>query len=459
MATISQYGASLDDFRGEVIGPRDPGYDAARRTHNGMIDKHPAIVARCVDVADVQSALHHGREQGIPIAVRGGGHSGPGFGTVDDGIVIDLSPMAGVRVDPRAGTVRVEGGATLAAVDHATHPFGLTVPAGIISTTGVGGLTLGGGIGHLTRSCGLSIDNLLEADVLLADGRLVRAAEDENPDLFWALRGGGGNFGIVTSFLFRGHPVHTVVAGPHLFELDRAAEVMRTYADYIPTADRRLGGFFAYLVVPPAPPFPEELHMKPMCGVVWCFNGPPPEADAALEPFRALHPALDGVGPVPFPALQSAFDGLFPRGTEQYWRGDYVDELTDEAIERYVEKGATVPTISSAMHLYPIDGAAHDVAPDATAWGARGLRWAEVIVGASIEPGHADEIREWTVGYFDAVHPYAATGGGYVNFMMEEGSDRLRATYGANYGRLQQIKAAYDPDNVFRVNQNIAPAT
>ena len=459
MATISQYGATLDDFRGELIAPRDPGYDVARMTHNGMIDKRPALVARCVDVADVQAALRYGRDQGIPIAVRCGGHSGPGFGTVDDGIVLDLSPMAGVRVDPSSGTVRVEGGATLAAVDHATHPFGLAVPAGIISTTGVGGLVLGGGIGHLTRSCGLSIDNLLEADVVLADGHVVRASEDENADLFWALRGGGGNFGIVTSFLFRAHPVHTVVAGPHLFPIDRAAEVMRAYADFVPTADWRLGGFFAYLIVPPVAPFPEELHMQNMCGVVWCFNGPPAEADAALEPFRALGPALDGVAPVPFPALQSAFDGLFPRGTEQYWRGDYVDQLTDEAIDRYAEMGATVPTISSAMHLYPIDGAAHDVAPDATAWGARGLRWAEVIVGASIEPGHAREMRDWTVDFFDAVHPYAATGGGYVNFMMEEGSDRLRATYGPNYRRLQQVKAAYDPDNVFRVNQNISPAT
>jgi FAD/FMN-containing dehydrogenase len=277
MATIPQYGATLDDFRGELIAPRDAGYDVARMTHNGMIDKRPALVARCVDVADVQAALRYGRDQGIPIAVRCGGHSGP---------------------------VRVEGGATLAAVDHATHPFGLAVPAGIISTTGVGGLVLGGGIGHLTRSCGLSIDNLLEADVVLADGHVVRASEDENADLFWALRGGGGNFGIVTSFLFRAHPVNTVVAGPHLFPIDRAAEVMRAYADFLPTADRRLGGFFAYLIVPPVAPFPEELHMQNMCGVVWCFNGPPAEADAALEPFRALGPALDGVAPVPFQALQ-----------------------------------------------------------------------------------------------------------------------------------------------------------
>jgi FAD/FMN-containing dehydrogenase len=459
MTTISQYGATLEGFRGALVAPRDPGYEEARRTHNGMIDKRPALVARCADVADVQAGLHYGREQGLPISVRGGGHSGPGFGSVDDGIVLDLGGMDGVRVDPSAGTVRVEGGATLAAVDHATHPFGMAVPGGIISTTGVGGLVLGGGIGHLTRSCGLSIDNLLEADVVLADGRLVRAAEDENPDLFWAIRGGSGNFGIVTSFLFRAHPVHTVIAGPTLFHLDRAAEVMRAYADFLPTADRRLGGFFAYLMVPPGPPFPEELHLQRMCGVVWCFNGPQEELDALLAPFRELGPALDGVGPVPFAALQSAFDGLFPRGTEQYWRGDYVDELSDEAIERYVEHGSTVPTISSTMHLYPIDGAAHDVGVSDTAWGARGVRWAEVIVGASIEPGRAEEMRDWTVGFYDAVHPYAATGGSYVNFMMEEGPARVQATYGPNYARLQEVKAAYDPQNVFRVNQNIPPAS
>src|SRR4051794_33846454 len=351
MTTISQYGATLEGFRGELVAPRDAGYEEARRTHNGMIDKRPALVARCVDVADVQSGLRYGRDQGVPIAVRGGGHSGPGFGTVDDGLVLDLTAMDGVRVDPRAGTVRVEGGATIGAVDHATAPFGMAVPAGIISTTGVGGLVLGGGIGHLTRGCGLSIDNLLEADVVLADGRLVRAADDENPDLYWALRGGSGNFGIVTSFLFRAHHVQTVVAGPTLFELDRAAEVMRAYADFLPTADRRLGGFFAFLMAPPGPPFPEALHLKRMCGVVWCFDGPPAELDAVLAPFRALGPALDGVGEVPFVALQSAFDGLFPPGTEQYWRGDYVDQLTDEAIARYVEHGSTVPTISSTMHL------------------------------------------------------------------------------------------------------------
>jgi FAD/FMN-containing dehydrogenase len=457
-ATVTQFAPALDGFRGELIRPGDEGYDAARAVHNGMIDRRPALVARCADAADVRSALRHAREMGLTVAVRGGGHSGPGFGTVDDGVVIDLAAMHGVRVDPATQTVRVEGGATLAAVDHATHAFGLAVPGGIISTTGVGGLVLGGGIGHLTRSCGLSIDNLLEADVMLADGRLVRASADQEPDLFWAIRGGGGNFGIVTSFLFRAHPVTTVVAGPMLFHNDRAAEVMRAYREFLPTADRRLGGFFAFLIVPPVDPFPAELQLARMNGVVWCFNGPQEEADAALAPFRELGPALDGVGPMPLPILQSAFDGLFPKGIQQYWRGDFVDELSDEAIERYVEHGTTVPSVSSTMHLYPIDGAAHDVASDATAWGARQTRWSEVIVAAAPEPERAGELRDWVIGYFDAVHPYAATGGAYVNFMMDEGPARVRATYGPNYERLQRVKAAYDPDNVFHVNQNIAPA-
>jgi FAD/FMN-containing dehydrogenase len=372
--------------------------------------------------------------------------------------VIDLAEMDGVRVDPKAGTVRVEGGATLGAVDHATHPYGLAVPAGIISTTGVGGLVLGGGVGHLTRSCGLSIDNLLEADVVLGDGRFARASEDENPDLLWALKGGGGNFGVVTSFLFRAHPVHTVVAGPTLFPMERAAEVMRAYADFIPTADRRLGGFFAFLIVPPVDPFPEPLQMKNLCGVVFCFTGAPAELEPVIAPFRALGPVLDGLAPMPLPMWNSAFDGLYPKGTQQYWRGDYMDELSDAAIHRYVEHGSRLPSVQSAMHLYPIDGAAHDVAPDATPWGARTARYAEVILGAGPDPADASGYRDWVIAYHEDIHPYAATGGGYVNFMMDEGDDRVRATYGANYDRLAEVKATYDPDNVFHVNQNIAPA-
>jgi FAD/FMN-containing dehydrogenase len=458
MATISQYGAALDDFRGVLFAPRDPGYDEARAVHNGMINKQPALIAHCADVADVQAAVGYARDAGLDVAVRGGGHSGPGFGTVDGGVVIDLSGMRGVRPEPAQGRVRVEGGAQLGDVDHALYPFGMAVPAGIISTTGVGGLVLGGGLGHLTRGCGLSIDNLLECDVVLADGQLVRASEDEHPDLFWALRGGSGNFGIVTSFLFRTHPVRDVVAGPLLYDVERSEEILRAYRDFLPSADRRLGAFFAFLIVPPADPFPEELRLKTVCGVVCCWNGAAAELEPVLAPLRELGPILDGVQPMPLPAWNSAFDGLYPKGTQQYWRGDYFGDLSDEAIAVHAQHGPTLPNFQCTMHLYPIDGAAHDVAPDATAWGGRGARFAEVILGAGPDPAEADALRDWTVAYHEAMHPYAATGGSYVNFMMEEGQERVRATYGANYDRLAQVKAAYDPHNLFHVNQNITPA-
>jgi FAD/FMN-containing dehydrogenase len=331
------------------------------------------------------------------------------------------------------------------------------VPSGIISTTGIGGITLGGGIGHLSRSCGLTIDNLLGADVVLADGRLVRASEEENPDLFWAIRGGGGNFGIVTGFTFRTHPVSTVLAGPMLWPNDRAAEIMAAYREFIAQAPRELGGFFAFLIVPPVDPFPEALRMQPMCGVVFCWAGAPELAADALAPMRDLGPALDGLGEVPLPAFNSAFDGLYPTGTQEYWRADFVDDLPDEAIARHVEHGTRLPSFQSTMHMYPIDGAVHDVPVDATAFAARDARFSEVILGADGNPARADELRDWVAGYHDAVHPFAGNGA-YVNFMMEEGADRVRATYGPNWDRLRQVKRAYDPDNVFHVNQNVLPA-
>ena len=441
------------------ISSDDPDYDALREIWNAMHDKRPALIARCANVADVIAAVNHARDEGLPLAVRGGGHNGAGLGSVDDGLVIDLSSMNGIRVDPEAGTVRAEGGCTWADVDHATHAFGLATPSGIISTTGVGGLTLGGGLGHLTRGCGLSIDNLLEADVVLADGSLVRASEDSNPDLFWAIRGGGGNFGVVTSFLFRLHPVGTIVGGPMFWPLEMAGDVLRWYREFLPSAPEELTGFFAFLVVPPAEPFPEELHMQKVCGVVWCYNGSEADAAEALAPARELAPPLlDGVQPMPFPALQSAFDALYEPGHQWYWRADFVKEIPDEAVERHVEHGSELPTMLSTMHLYPIDGAASRIGNTDTPWAYRDARWAQVIVGVDPDPAKAEELRSWTVDYWDALHPHSA-GGGYVNFLGEgEGQDRVRATYGDNYDRLARVKAQYDPENLFRVNQNIEPA-
>jgi FAD/FMN-containing dehydrogenase len=453
-AAVEHFAAAL---RGPLIQPGDPSYDEARAVYNAMIDKHPALIAQCTSVADVIAAVNFARDQRLPLAVRGGGHSGAGLGTVDDGLVIDLSLMNGVRVDPEARTARVEGGATLGDLHHATHAFGLATPSGILSTTGVGGITLGGGLGYLTRRFGLAIDNLLEADVVLADGRFVTASETENPDLFWALRGGGGNFGIVTSFLFRLHPVASVYAGPMLWPLERTDEVLRWYREFSPAAPDDLYGFFGLFTVPSVAPFPEELWDQKMCGIVWCYTGDDP--DAVFGPIRERFgpPALDWVGSIPHPALQSMFDALYPQGEQWYWKADFFAEIPDEAVAIHARNGATLPTPKSTMHLYPIDGAAGRIGKDATAWNYRDANWGMVIVGVSPDPADNARMIEWARTYWSELHPFSA-GGAYVNMMMEEGEDRVRAAYGDHYDRLRQIKAKYDPQNLFRINQNITPA-
>ena len=453
-STLQEFKARL---RGQVISPGDDGYAAARRVYNGMIDRHPGLIARCVDAADVIQCVNFAREQRLPLAVRGGGHNGAGFGTVDDGIVIDLSAMRGVRVDPAAKTVRAEGGCLLGDVDHATHAHGLATPFGILSTTGVGGLSLGGGLGHLTRKYGLSIDNLLEADVVTADGQLITTNANAHPDLFWALRGGGGNFGVVTSLLFRLHPVATVYGGPMLWPIEQAGEIMRWYRDFIATAPDDINGFFAFLNVPPGAPFPEAWHARTVCGVVWCCTYPQAQAEAALAPIRQrFPPAIDFCGPLPYPALQSMFDPLFPSGLQWYWRADFVNELSDAAIARHVEFGSHLPTLLSTMHLYPVNGAASRVGRNDTAWSYRDATWGAVIAGIDPDPANAAKVSDWAVDYWEAQHPYSA-GGAYVNMMMEEGQQRVQAAYRDNYARLAQIKARYDPANLFHVNQNIKP--
>ena len=451
---ITELSASL---RGHVVAPGDAQYDASRRVYNAMIDRHPGLIAYCRDVADVMRCVDFARDESLLLAVRGGGHNGGGLGVCDGGLVLDLSGLKGIRVDAAARTVRVEGGCTWGDVDHATHAFGMATPSGIIGTTGVGGLTLGGGLGHLTRKCGLTVDNLLEADVVLADGRMVTASAEQNPDLYWALRGGGGNFGVVTSFLFRLHPIDTVVAGPTFWPLERSGEVLRWYREFLPAAPEDLNGFFAYLTVPPVAPYPPELQGKKVCGVVWCFTGAAADADAVFRPVREFGPPLmHGVQPMPFTALQSAFDALYPPGHQWYWRADFVKELSDAAITQHERFGAAAPTPQSTMHLYPIDGAAHRLQQGDTAFSYRDARWAEVMVGVSPDPRDAPEITAWTKSYWDALHPYSA-GGAYVNMMMDEGEDRIRASYRGNYERLAAVKRRFDPENLFRVNQNIRP--
>jgi FAD/FMN-containing dehydrogenase len=453
-ASVEQFKVGL---RGPLIQQGDADYAEARKAYNAMIDKYPRMIVRCADVADVISCVNFARENDMLLAIRGGGHSAPGLGLVDDGLVIDLSSMRGVRADPQARTVRVEGGATLGDVDHAAHAFGLAVPAGIVSTTGIGGLTLGGGQGYLTRKYGLSIDNLMEADVVLANGSLVKASEEEHEDLFWAIRGGGGNFGVVTSFLFRAHPVHTVYAGPTLWHMEQAEEVMRWYRQFIPQAPEELCGLFVFLVVPPGPPFPEHLHGKTMCGVVWCYAGPLEEAEEAFRSIRQFGPpALDLVGPMPLPTLNSLFDPLVPPGLQQYWTGDFINELSDEAIALHVRYGEKTPTMLSTTLLFPVDGAVHRVGKDETAFSYRDATWSATINGVDPDPANNERIISWTKEYGEALHPYSA-GGAYVNFMMDEGHERVKATYRDNYERLVAIKNEYDPTNLFRANQNIKP--
>jgi FAD/FMN-containing dehydrogenase len=449
----------LPGLAGRLIGPEDAEYDVARAVYNAMVDKRPALVARCASAREVADVIGFARAHDLVVAVRGGGHNGAGLGTVNDGVVIDLSPLKGVEVDPKKRTVRVAGGAVWGEVDAATGEYGLATPSGIISTTGVGGLTLGGGLGHLTRKCGLAIDNLLEAEVVLANGNSVRASADEHPDLYWAIRGGGGNFGVVTSFLFRLHDVGTVVAGPTFWDIDDSAAVLSTYRDFIHGAPRELNGFFAFASVPPAPPFPEELHLRKVCGVVWCYVGPEDTAAREMSPLleSTPEPLLHGPAPMPHATLQGAFDGLYPPGDQWNWRADFVNEIPEEAVKIHARYGPEMPTWKSTMHMYPIDGAAHDVGPADTAWAYRGAMWGSVFAGVDPDPANAEAIRQWSVDYFEELHPYSA-GGAYVNMMMDEGEDRVRASYRDNYNRLAKIKAEYDPDNVFHVNQNIRPA-
>ncbi|MDN3241457.1 FAD-binding oxidoreductase [Glycomyces tritici] len=448
-------------MRGPVVAPGDPGYDEARSIYNAMIDRRPAAFAKCADVADVRATIAFAQDVGVELAVRGGGHSGPGLCLVDDGLTLDLSPMNWVRVDPGAGIAQVGGGAELGALDHAAHTFGLGIPSGIMSTTGVGGLTLGGGHGHLTRKYGLTIDSLISADVVLADGTFATASETEHPDLFWALRGGGGNFGVVTSFTFRLSKVRDVGVGLTVWPMDRIQEVLRWYREFLPAAPEDLNGFFALLSVPPGPPFPEPIHGQKMCAVVWCYTGDLEEG--RLEEVLAVAndpapPAFHFTAPMPYPALQGMFDEQIPKGLQWYWRGAFFDAISDAAIDVHERYGNALPTESATMHLYPVDGAAHRVGADETAWAYRDAVWSAVIAGIDPDPANADLIRQWCVDYSTDLHPHSM-GGSYVNFLgAKEGPERVRSTYRGNYDRLASVKRDYDPENFFRANQNIPPA-
>ncbi len=451
--------AKFEEFkaqiRGEVILPDNEGYNESRKVYNGMIDKRPGMIIKCVDVADVIACVNYGRENNLLVAVRGGGHNGGGLGICDGGMVIDLSGIKFIRVNTDDNTVRVGGGNLWGEVDHATHPFGLAVPAGIISTTGVGGLTLGGGVGHLSRKYGLTIDNLLEADMVLADGSFVTVNASQHNDLYWAIRGGGGNFGIVTSFKFQAHPVKTVIGGPTLWPVEQTEEVMEWYHDFIHKADEDLNGFVATMVIP-GPPFPDHLHLKKFCGIVWCYVGDPAKFDDMFKPVLDKQPLFAHVGEMPYPSVQTLFDGMFPAGMQWYWRADFFSELGPEARAAHKKFGSTIPTPLSQMHMYPISGAASRPGPSDTPWAYRDAKYAGVFVGVDADPANAEKITAWAKSYQEALHPYSS-GGAYTNFMMDEGQERVRDSYRQNYDRLVEIKTKYDPGNLFRVNQNIKP--
>jgi FAD/FMN-containing dehydrogenase len=452
---------TIDDLRaqvhGAVIAADDPSYDEARKVYNAMIDRRPLVVVQPMNAGDVMAAVTFAHESGVDLAVRGGGHSVPGFGTCDDGVVIDLSLMRGVRVDPGVKTARVEGGATWGDYHAATYPFGLVSTGGLISTTGVSGLTLNGGMGHLARGLGLAIDNLLSADVVTADGQFRVASEEENDDLFWAIRGGGGNFGVVTSFEFRLHPIKDVYGGAMFFELDRAADLLRFYREFIVDAPEQLGLFSAYQMAPPLPFIPEDRVGDVFIAMIPCWAGPLEEGERALKPIRDVAPVVaELIGPMPYPTLASAFDGLLPPGLQQYWKANFAKEITDQAIEAHLEHGPKVPTVNSTIHLHSINGAVNRVAPDATAFAYRGTTFSSVIAGAWPDPADNEANIKWVRHYSDAIAPYSEEGG-YVGFLSGDDQDRIEANYRGNYDRLVEVKRRYDPDNLFHLNQNIKP--
>ncbi|MCK0159561.1 FAD-binding oxidoreductase [Allomuricauda sp. F6463D] len=444
-------------LKGKLIFPTDLDYNETRKVYNGMIDKHPGVFAMCENAEDVVAAVNFGRDNNVLVAIRGGGHNGAGLGLCNDGLVIDLSGIKFVEVDTSNNTVKVGGGNIWNEVDTVTHEHGLAIPSGMVSTTGVGGLTLGGGIGYLSRKYGLTIDNLLEAEMVLADGSFVTVNATNNTDLFWAVRGGGGNFGVVTSFAFQAHPVKMIIGGPTLWPIEQVEEIMAWYDTFIQDAPEDLNGFIATMVIPESP-FPEQLHNKKFCAIVWCYLGDPDKFETLFKLVLDLNPVFAHVGEMPFPALQSMFDGLLPPGLQWYWRADFFNDLGPEVRAEHLKYGSSIPTPLSQMHLYPLSGAASRVGAEDTPWAYRDAKYAGVYIGVDPNPENAAKITDWCKGYQEALHPYSA-GGAYSNFMMEEGQERIKASYKHNYERLVRIKSTYDAHNLFSVNQNIRPSS
>lgn len=456
MATLREF---EDGLHGELVRPDDPNYDEARAVWNGAHDARPAVIARCADAADVRHAVGFARSEGLEVAVRGGGHSIPGFSTCDDGIVIDLSPMKGIDVDPSRRTARVEGGVTWAELDAATQEHGLATTGGLVSSTGVAGFTLGGGIGWLMRKYGLACDNLRAAEVITADGRTLSAGAGENPDLFWGLRGGGGNFGIVTSFEFDLHPVGpTVTAGPVFYAGERAEEIMRFYREFVRGLPDELTTLVNLLTAPPAPFLPEEWHGKKLVALLGCYAGDPEQGAEAMRPLQELgDPVADLIGPMPYTQMQSLIDALWPQGTKAYMKAGYLRGLDDAAIESLARFHRESPS-ASEIHVQHFGGAIARVGEEETAYGERQAPFVLNAIAVSHEPGGIDTQTDWAQRLYAEVEP-SLTGGAYINFLSAEGSERVRAAYGVEkFARLQALKDRYDPTNLFRRNQNVPPS-
>lgn len=455
----SRTGGLRERFRGELLQPGDGGYDAARKIWNGAIDKRPALIARCTGVEDVRAAVRFAREQNFVVAVRGGGHNIAGTAVCEDGLVIDLSPMKGMRVDPRSRTARAEPGLLWGEFDRETQAFGLAGPGGIVTHTGIAGLTLGGGIGWLMRRYGLTCDNLRSADVVTADGRFVTASATEHPDLFWGLRGGGGNFGIVTSFEFQLHPVGpTVLAGPVFHSAAKAAEVLRFYREYAKAAPPELTTILSLRHAPAVPFLPEHLHGKPVVGIIACHAGSIETAERVVGPLRTFGPPLvDLIKPTAYTAHQGLFDATVPHGLHYYWKSDFLPDLTDGVIETLTTHAWTAPSKKSYTIIFQLGGEVRRVPESDTAFGNRDAGYALNINSCWESSEDAEPQIQWARRYWEAVHPLS-TGRVYMNFLGNEGDDRVRAAYGAQtYGRLVALKNTYDPTNFFRLNQNVKP--
>ena len=452
---LGELSASLE---GELVRPGDPTYDEHRRVWNGSIDRFPALIARCAGAADVRAAVRFARSTGLPVAVRGGGHSYPGLSVCDGGIVIDLGPMKGIRVDPEARTARVQAGVLWGELDRETQAFGLATTGGIVTHTGVAGLTLGGGIGWLHRKHGLTIDQLLSVDLVTAGGELVKASQTENPDLFWGLRGGGGNFGIVTEFEFRLHPVGPIVlAGPIFWPIEQAPGLLRFYREWSAEAPDELMTMVVQRKAPPLPFVPRELHGELVVAVVCCYAGPLEDGERVVRPLRAFgSPVLDLCEPKPYVAHQATFDASFPHGWWYYFRACDVAGLTDDVIDVMVEHGRRIVSPITSVAFFQMGGAVARVGESETAFNGRDAAFTFNINGNSKTAEGFEAEREWARAFWSALEPYHTSV--YVNFLMEEGQERIRQAYGAGkYERLKALKRTYDPTNFFRLNQNIPP--